>query len=51
MEGELTATEIATKQTEAFLEAEYQEYELLEPIAITNPLRDDPYRINLWQFD
>jgi hypothetical protein len=47
----MNANEIANKQTEAFLEAEYQEYQLLEPIALTNPIKHDPYHINLWQFD
>ena len=50
-EGDLTTVEITNRQTEAFLEAEYEDYQLLVPIAISNPIRDEPYRLNLWNFD
>lgn len=49
-EPELPAGEIASRQTEAFLDAELAEYELLEPLLVTNPLQEDPYRVNIWKF-
>lgn len=49
-EPDLPITEVASRQTEAFLESEFNDYPLLEPIAVTNPMRDDPFRLNIWKF-
>lgn len=49
-EAELSAVEISNRQTEAYLEAEYNDFDLLVPIAVSNPLRDDPNQIHIWKF-
>lgn len=50
-EGELSAIEISNRQTEAFLDAEYNDYDLLVPIAVSNPLRDNFDEVHIWNFD
>jgi hypothetical protein len=42
--------EVTNKQTEAFLESEFLDYELLEPISVTNPIREDAFMLNIWKF-
>lgn len=49
-EPDLAVADIASRQTEAFLDSEFLEYELLEPLVVTNPLREDPAHLNLWKF-
>lgn len=49
-ETDLSPVEISNRQTEAYLEAEYQDFDLLTPIAVSNPLRDDPHQIHIWKF-
>ena len=36
---DLPVAEVTSRQTEAFLDSEFRDYPLLEPIAITNPIR------------
>lgn len=47
-ESELSAVEISNRQTEAYLEAEYKEFDLLVPIALSNPLRNNLDEIHIW---
>lgn len=49
-QAELSPVEISNRQTEAYLEAEYQDFDLLVPIAVSNPLRDDPNQVHIWSF-
>lgn len=50
-EGELTAVEISNKQTQAYLDAEYKDFDLLVPIAVSNPLRDSYETVQIWDFE
>ena len=50
-EADLSPVEVSNRQTEAYLETEYQDYDLLVPIAVSNPLRDDPNQIHIWNFE
>ena len=47
-DGELSAVEVSNRQTEAYLEAEYKEFDLLVPVALSNPLRNNLDEIHIW---